>query len=89
MFADSLVADSKACNQRKGWKVVRGWSKGRPWVCSIQALLKQERAEGPLTALPTNLFWNVQSVTAPSQYTAQIFFSMLLLHLLFVWNNKA
>ena len=42
MIADSWVADSGGCDWKKGWRVVGGWSKGRPWVCSVQALLKQE-----------------------------------------------
>ena len=42
MIADSWVADSGGCDWKKGWRVVGGWSKGRAWVCSVQALLKQE-----------------------------------------------
>ena len=42
MIADSWVADSGGCDWKKGWRVVGDWSKGRPWVCSVQALLKQE-----------------------------------------------
>ena len=43
-----------------------------------------------MSSLPRNLanyFWHIQSVTAPSPYTAQIFFCILLCFYL-SWNNK-
>ena len=45
MVENSWVADSKGSNWRKGWRVVRDWNKGCPWICSVQTLLKQDLPE--------------------------------------------
>lgn len=37
-----LVAKVEAGKEAGGWRVLGGWSKGRPWACGIQTLLKQE-----------------------------------------------
>ena len=42
MIADCWVTDSGGCDWKKGWRIAGGWRKGRPRVCSVQALLKQE-----------------------------------------------
>lgn len=41
---DNWVADSKGCDWKKSWRVVRGWSKEPPWVFFIQA---RDRSMGP------------------------------------------
>ena len=38
-------------------KEVGGWKNGRPWVCSVQTLLKQERYWEPLVALPAGIIF--------------------------------
>ena len=46
MIVDSGVPDSECCDWKKRWRVVGGWSKGRPWVC---VHLLRQPAPSPLT----------------------------------------
>lgn len=55
---DSGVADSKGCDWKKGWSVVGGRSKGCPWVCSVQTLLKQKTDPRDLGAHCPKPFFN-------------------------------
>ena len=52
-----MTGGSEGGDWRRGWRVVGGWKKGRPWVCSTQTLLKQRQIAGATEATALNHYF--------------------------------